>query len=564
MLQTLKIENVALIDCLELHFDKKLNVISGETGSGKSIMLDSLSFVFGGRADKSLIRTGSNSMKVEAIFNDLTNKQIGLIKDRFNIHCDAELFLSRELDLNGKNICKINGELVPVATVKKVCQMLVDIHGQSEHLAILDNDYQLKIIDLFSKTAEDELIKLNEQILLLKEVEKQIDDLGGSESEKQNLIDLYSYQINEIEQAKIEENEFENLQLENKEMQQFEKINDSLKSCYENISNTSFDMSVVDKLNQAVKSMQSISSINNHYEELLNRLNSVLIEVQDIGDTVYEDLTNNVFDEERFNYVDSRLDFIKSMFRKYGGDFNSLNEYYKNINLKLNNLINGQEKYNELINKKEKILIKINEIQEKLSKIRKDSAIILKKSLETELKTLGMPNAKIDIAFNRIDEQYSSVGFDHVEFMFSSNLGFELKPLNKVVSGGEMSRVMLAYKIVVASVDDITTIVFDEVDTGLSGNIASVVAEYMARLSLCKQILAVSHLPQICAMGDKNIKVKKSSDNVTTKTQAVELCSNALYEEIGRLMGVEVDDKGIEVSKILKEKSNNYKKLLKN
>jgi len=328
MLQTLKIENVALIDCLELHFDKKLNVISGETGSGKSIMLDSLSFVFGGRADKSLIRTGSNSMKVEAIFNGLTIKQIKLIKDKFNIDCDAELFLSRELDLNGRNICKVNGELVPVATVKKICQLLVDIHGQSEHLAILDNDYQLKIIDLFSKTAECELIKLNDLIEELKIIEKQISDLGGSESEKQNLIDLYSYQINEIEQAKIEENEFENLQAEKKEMQQFEKVNEGLKSCYECISKSSFEQSVIDKINQAIKSMQPISSLNDHYEELLNRLNSVLIEIQDIGDTAYDDLTNNIFDEERFNFVDNRLDFIKSMFRKYGGDYESLNKYY--------------------------------------------------------------------------------------------------------------------------------------------------------------------------------------------------------------------------------------------
>jgi len=564
MLQTLKIENVALIDCLELHFDKKLNVISGETGAGKSIMLDSLSFVFGGRADKSLIRTGCNSMKVEAIFNNLTSKQINLIKDKFNIDCDAELFLSRELDLNGKNICKINGELVPVASVKKVCQMLVDIHGQSEHLAILDNDYQLKIVDLFSETAEVELVKLNEQIELLKNVEKQIADLGGSESEKQNLIDLYSYQINEIEQAKIEENEFENLQAEKKEMQQFEKINESLKNCYESISKSSFEQSVVDKINVAIKSMQMISNLNIHYEDLLNRLNSVLIEIQDIGDTTYDDLTNNVFDEERFNFVDNRLDFIKSMFRKYGGNYESLNKYYENIKLKLDNLINGQARYVELTNEKEKLLDKIDNIQEGLCEIRKKSAKELKVALENELKTLGMPNAKIDIEFSRINERYSSVGFDRVEYMFTSNLGFELKPLNKVVSGGEMSRVMLAYKIVVASVDDISTIVFDEVDTGLSGNIASVVAEYMARLSLSKQILAVSHLPQICAMADKNIKVKKYSDKITTKTQALELQGVELYEEIGRLMGVEIDEKGIEVSRILKEKSNNYKNLLKN
>ena len=179
MLQTLKIENVALIDKVILNFDEKLNVISGETGAGKSIMLDSLSFVFGGRADRSLIRSGSVSMKVEAIFNALSKKHIDIIKRELSIDCDDELFLSRELDVNGKNICKINGELVPVASVKKVCQMLVDVHGQSEHLAILNNDYQLKIIDLFSKNAENLLIKLEEKINEYKIIEKQIKDLSA-------------------------------------------------------------------------------------------------------------------------------------------------------------------------------------------------------------------------------------------------------------------------------------------------------------------------------------------------------------------------------------------------
>ena len=564
MLQTLKIENVALIDKVTLNFDEKLNVISGETGAGKSIMLDSLSFVFGGRADKSLIRNGSNFMRVEAVFANLKKSQIEFIKNEFGVDCEDELFVFRELDLSGRNTCKINGELVPVAGVKKICQMLVDIHGQSEHLAILNNDYQLQIVDLFSKSADGVLNELRDAIEEYKENEKEIVLLGGNEKEKQNLIDLYSYQIKEIEDANIKENEFEELSNEKKEMSQFEKVNECLKLCLENSGKNSFSQTAQELLSQAKKSIQPIAELNEHYKELFDRFSSVLIEVEDLNETITEDLNKNFFDQERFDYVDERLDFIKSLFRKYGGDFEKLNSYYFVIKNKLNNLLNSEEKYNELKIKKENILIKINKIQEKLSEIRKISAKKLKNQLETELKTLGMPNARLDIEFSKIDEPFSYSGFDKVEFMFSSNIGFDLKPLNKVVSGGEMSRVMLAYKIVVSTVDSIHTIIFDEIDSGLSGNIAKVVAEYMARLSMEKQIIAVSHLPQICAMADTNIKVEKFSNNVTTNTIATVLNEENLYCEIARLMGAGTDESGMKVSKELKENCNKYKQNLKN
>ena len=564
MLDTLKIENVALIDKVVLNFDKGLNVISGETGAGKSIILDALSFVFGGRADRSLIRSGCDRMRAEAIFHNLSDKLIDFISQELNISAKDEMFLSRELDINGKNICKINGELVPVASVKKICQKLIDLHGQSEHLAILDNNYQLEIIDLFGKESEKYLSLLREKIEQIKRVEADIISLGGSESEKQNLIDLYSYQINEITQAKIGSDEFDSLNEEKKEMQQYEKINESLKSCYDLNCKNNFSNSTIDNLALSIKSMQNIANVNEHYSKLLERLNSLLIEMEDINDTVLEDIQNNVFDQDRYDFIDNRLDFIKGMFRKYGGNYQSMIDYYNTISKKLENLINSNERYQQLNSEKVKILNEIENIQLKLTEIRKISAKNLIAKLETELRTLGMPNARVDVDFSRISEPYSYSGADKVEFMFSSNLGFELKPLNKVVSGGEMSRVVLAYKIVVSDVDDIQTIIFDEIDSGLSGNVASVVAEYMARLSQKKQIIAISHLPQICAMADYNIKVEKYSDSITTHTKASILNDNNLYEEIARLMGANINERGIEISKELKEKSNNYKLKIKN
>lgn len=563
MLNTLKIENVALIDKVVLSFDKGLNVISGETGAGKSIILDALSFVFGGRADRTLIRSGCERMRVEAIFNGLSDGLIKFINEELNISAEDEMFLSRELDINGKNICKINGELVPVASVKKICQKLIDLHGQSEHLAILDNNYQLEIIDLFGKESDKLLFALREKIEQVKYIEADIISLGGSESEKQNLIDLYTYQINEIRDAKVTSDEYDKLSDERKEMQQYEKINESLKSCYELNCKNNFSNSTIDNLSDAVKLMQSISNINEHYANILDRLKSMLIEIEDINETILLDIQNNVFDQDRFDYIDGRIDFIKSLFRKYGGNYDAMMKYYDDITKKLDNLINGQERYLQLNAEKEKVLNEISAIQEKLTAIRKKSAKGLIEKLQTELRTLGMPNARVDVEFTKIMEPYSYMGADRVEFMFSSNLGFELKPLNKVVSGGEMSRVVLAYKIVVSDVDDIQTIIFDEIDSGLSGNIASVVGEYMARLSLKKQIIAISHLPQICAMADYNIKVEKYSDAHTTHTKATVLNENNLYEEIARLMGANINERGLEISRDLKQKSNEYKLKIK-
>ncbi len=561
MLQTLKIENVALIDKATIELDKNLNVISGETGAGKSIMLDSLGFVFGGRADRSLIREGANSMKVEAIFNNLAQSHIDFIKE-LGIDFEDELYISRSLDMSGKNVCKINGELVPVAVVKKICSRIIDIHGQSEHLAILNNDYQLEIIDLFSHQTEDIKIKLAENIEEYKNIEKDIRSLGGSEKEKQNLIDLYTFQINEIDSLNIKENEYEDLLNEKREISQFEKINLNLVGAYDSLTKSSFSDSSLDSINTATKSLQNITDLNQNYQTLYERLNSAYIELSDIADTIKDYIDNNIFDEVRFNYVDERIDAIKSAFRKYGGDYENLKKYYEDIATKLDNLKNGEERRIELIKKQEDVLSNIDKLQDKLNKIRVESAKKLSDSMQIELTKLGMKNARLEVAFSRISERFSYSGYDRVEFMFSSNLGFQLKPLNKVVSGGEMSRVMLAYKIVVGEVDTNETIIFDEIDTGLSGQIASVVAEYLARLSRKKQVVAVSHLPQICAMADNNIKVEKYSTNNTTKTKATILEGDELYSEIARLMGATANETGKIASIELKEKSNKFKESL--
>ncbi len=559
MLQTLKIESVALIDKVELNFDESFNVISGETGAGKSIMLDALSFVFGGRANRSLIRENESRMRVDAVFSDLSLGQKDFVRQETGIEIDDELFLSRELDIKGKNTCRLNGELVPVGSVKKICSRLIDIHGQSEHLSVLDPNYQLKIVDLFSKEADQYLGRIGTLIERINEINREIKSLGGSKEEQQNLIDLYSYQLSEIERAAIQPNEYESLLAERKVMQEFEKIDSALRQVYDLTGRSNFEDSAQEKIAKSVSTLHPISDLKPEYGVIAERLNSVQIELEDINAELTAMMRDNVFDEERFREVDARLDFIKTLFRKYGGDYQSLMDFYTATKAKLDNLKDSESRLEALTADRERVLAALDNEQDKLSKIRKSAARSLETKLEAELKILGMPAAKIKINFDRIREPYSDSGYDVVEFMFSSNLGFELKPLNKVVSGGEMSRVMLAYKIVVGEVDDIHTIIFDEIDTGLSGRIAQVVAEYLFRLSQKKQVIAISHLPQIAAMADMNIKVEKYTDQTTTRTKAYALTGDDLCLEIARLMGVTSGGKELAFGQELKSKATLFK-----
>ena len=478
MLASIKINNVALIDNLEINFGDKLNVITGETGSGKSIMLNALGFVIGDRLDKSLLREGTEFMKVDAIFLQVNNDICNKIKDITNCEIqDNEILISREFNLSGKTSCKVNGQIVTTSMLKSVASLLIDIHGQHQHQALLNNDYQLNILDNFCK---NELIKplqeLNNNIDKLNDINTQLKQLGGNAQEKQNLIDLYSYQINEIKTANILEDEFDNLKNRLSEMKQSEKISTSLNDSIKDLDKNPYGQSALEQLNSAKRNLSFLNNINEKYSQLTSRIESVCLELEDSISEIYTLLSNTQFDEQEFKQIDERLDYIKTLFHKYGGDYLSLQNYYNDIQLKLDNLINSEERYNQLNLEKDKILNTIEQNCLTLSNIRRKKAIVLEQQLEKELKTLGMKDAKFTIQFNKTAEPFTRAGYDFIEFMFSANLGFEVKPLNKVASGGELSRFMLAYKIVVNTIDQIDTLIFDEIDTGISGNIANVVA----------------------------------------------------------------------------------------
>ena len=559
MLASLHIQNVALIENAEINFGNNLNVISGETGAGKSITLDALGFVLGDRLDRTMVRTNADFMKVDAFFTCLSQTCVDEIFNETGINLsDGEALISREYNINGKTSCKINGEMITTSMLKKITVHLVDIHGQHEHQALLDNAYQLQILDNFSsKDIGDRLNKLNLFIDKVNEIDNKIKNLGGNKVEKQNLIDLYSFQINEITNANIYEGEFEELENRYKEMKSSEKISTGLNEILNAIDKNAYGESATDQLAVGEKLLYSLATFGEKYNNLAERLKSVSIELQDIASSIVEINSTLNFNEQEFETIDKRLDYIKTLFRKYGGDYASLQNYFVDITDKLGNLINSEERYNELNKEKDVIIAQILGLQLEISKIRQKNAIVLQEQICEELKKLGMPNAKFIIGFEKISEPYSRKGNDFVEFMFSANLGFEVKPLNKIASGGEISRFMLAYKIVINNLDNIDTLIFDEIDTGISGNIATVVAKCMGRLSRIKQMLVVSHLPQICAMADTNFLVEKSGETITKSNISMIKDSN-LIKEIARLMGL-MDEKGLNFAKELKLEAETYK-----
>ena len=564
MLVNLKIKNVALIDSLDITFDDKLNVISGETGSGKSIMLNAMGFVFGDRLDKTLLREGTNTMRVDAFFDGLNKNVAEYINQLTGIEVEDELVITREYYDTGKTICKINDESVNTTILKKVSSRLIDIHGQHEHQSLMDNEYQLDILDLFSKgEIEPHLENLNSLIDELQKINGELYSLGGSVEQKQNLIDLYTYQINEIDSAGIKEGEYEEILQEIKEMKSYEKVTEHLQDAYKDLESNAYITPANDLIQDASKQLSSLMEYGEKYSDLYSRIESVSVELQDIANTISEYLNNNNFDADRLQMLDERADFIKDLFIKYGGDYFNLIKYYDDISIKLKNLINSENLHRELLEKQDKTLNQILDIQNKITDIRTRNAVEFADKIKHEVSLLGMPDADVKINISKRDEQFTRKGQDFVEFMFSANIGFECKPLAKVASGGELSRFMLAYKIVVADLDQISTLIFDEIDTGLSGKMASVVAECLARLSRHKQIITISHLPQLASMADTNFRVEKYSDN-TTHTRLAKISDRELYFEIARLMGVGENAQALQVAEQSKFKCNEFKKSLNN
>ncbi len=563
MLSKLIIKNVALIENAEISFGEGLNVLSGETGAGKSVILDSVNFVLGAKADRSMIRYGETECFVKAEFLiPETSKAVVLLRE-MDIDSDGEVIISRKYSENGKNAIKINGNTVTAAMLRTVTDSLVDVHGQSEHFFLLKESNQLKTLDgvvgaalIEKKTALSELLKRK------RETEERIAMLGGDEQERSRRIDVLAFQIEEIETADIKAGEEEELLAKRNKIINLEKIITAIKTASEALSGES---GALDALRVASRAISTVSRIDETYAQVLEKIQSVAIETEDVSETLTDFADELYFDENEAEETEKRLDVIRALKRKYGADKQAIDEYLSRIKAEYELLSDCEGQYAALTAEQQKLLSKIYALCQEMTTLRKDAGLSFCERVTEELKTLNIPHAQFAIEFTdyeELDAAKATVnGLDEVCFLFSANAGEPMKPLGKIISGGEMSRFMLAIKTQLSDVNQISTYIFDEIDAGISGKTAKVVGEKLARIAASTQIIAVSHLAQIAAMSDSEYLIEKNEEGGKTLTNVYALDETEKRFELVRLLGGgEGDEYALKHAEELLKQAKEYKK----
>lgn len=539
MLERLVIKNIALIDSADIVFGAGLNILSGETGSGKSVILDSLNFVLGSKADKNMIRYGETEAYVRGEFTVAPQSAAVKALEELDIESDGEIIITRKYSADGKGNIKINGNTVTAGMLKTVSQHLVDVYGQSEHFALLSEANQLSVIDgLCGERAADIKNALSILISEKRECLRRLKQLGGDGAERARRLDLLSYQIKEIDAAELRDGEEEELIAKRRIIENTEKIASAVSGSLGAING---DGGVSDGISAARRLMANVSEYGDDYSSVSDRLDAVLAELQDIADMLSDMADGLEFDEADARRVEDRLDLIRNLKKKYGATVEEVLAFRAKAGEEYDLLSDSEAVAEKLTKRLEELDESIFGECVKLTELRKNSAESFCRDVESELKSLNISGARFEVSFDEYEKSSANLtsvnGSDKVKFMFSANKGEPLKPLNKVISGGELSRFMLAIKTCLKDLNGISTYIFDEIDAGISGITARSVAEKFTDIAKNTQIIAVSHLPQICAAGDKNFLISKAEQNGGTVTSVREIVGDAKIAEIIRLTG---------------------------
>ena len=539
MLLSLDIKNVALITHLKIEFGRGLNILSGETGAGKSIILDSLSFALGSKGDKSLIRSGESSMSVEAVFDISGDAETMKYLEGIGFE-DELVIIYRTLGNDSRGTIQLNGRTITLSMLREIAGRIIDIYSQAEHISLLKPSTHLKFLDGYGGIGDlhqtAELRKAYEQY---RETVRQLKESSPSE-DRDRLTELYRFQIEEIERAALSEEEEEELIRAQGRLNNVERLSDELKQAMGLLKGYGGIGSLLSAANAIV---YKCSRYDSGLAPVAERLESAAIEIEDIEVTINDYLYNLEYDPREAERVEKRLDLIKNLKRKYGRTIGEINEYLEKIRAELDRLENSRQYIEELERKKAQLEDELYELSVFVSQKRKESAEKFKSEVLENLSDLSMKGCSFEVCFDEfpsreeVARMITSSGMDRAEFFIATNKGEPLKPLAKIISGGEMSRFMLAIKSIISDIDDIDTLIFDEIDTGISGDTATAVAKKFAAISLRHQIIAITHLPQIAAMADVNFLIEKREAGSATQTFITRLSGEGKAQEVARLIG---------------------------
>ena len=539
MLRSLYLKNIALVDEAEIVFSEGLNVLSGETGAGKSVILDSIDFVLGAKADKGMIRSGQSECSVRAEFT-CDPELLRPVLEELDLEESVSLLIVRRLNTEGRGSLKVNGCPITATMLRKLTSQLVDVHGQSEHFFLLKEANQLRLLDQIAGT-EGERAEVASLLKERRAYTEKLSSLGGDEGERERRADILRFQIDELENAALKEGEEEELTALRTKYQNAEKILSGLKTIRDALLS---DGGAADCVNLAHRGLISIEKYGD-YAALSERLENAFAEIEDIGETA-ESLAEELdIDEREAERVENRLDEIRSLKKKYGGSVEEALGFLARAKEELQLLENSAEECEKLKVLLENNAKKLYSACEALTKKRKEGAEGFTRRVTEELRTLNIPSARFEIAFDPYTEEdlprANAEGLDRVKFLFSANAGEPVKELGKIISGGEMSRFMLAVKAQLSSIGTIGTYIFDEIDAGIGGKTARVVAEKFADIAKTTQIIAVSHLAQIAAFADRQFLIEKKEEGGRTYSRIRALEEEERTEELVRLLG---GDKG--------------------
>ncbi|UTR14498.1 DNA repair protein RecN [Salipaludibacillus sp. LMS25] len=557
MLMELSIRNFAIIDEISISFEEGLIVLTGETGAGKSIIIDAIGLLIGGRGSVDFVRHGSKRAEIEGMFSveASISKELATLLEDMGIASNEEptIVLRREMTTQGKSICRVNGKLTTLALLREVGQLLVDIHGQHEHQKLLQADKHLTFLDRYAGTSLDktkrEYEKLYDQFIKKRE---QLLQLSENEQQMAQRLDLIQYQFKEIENAKLELNEDKELDDERQKLNNSEALYKTVHGAYESLygegKGLEWAMTAMNQIEEAASMDPELQPVKETIANCYYLLEEASFSLRDY----YEGIA---FDPDRLNTIEARLSEISQLKRKYGDTVNDILEYAAAVEEEIDTLTNREQR---LVQWEEELCSLVKDLTiegEHLSQLRQKHAVKLKKAIQQQLKELYMKETVFDVAFNKVSatsvtiqqllksSPFTKTGMDQVSFMVATNQGEPLKPVAKVASGGEISRMILALKAILAKHEGVTSIIFDEVDTGVSGRVAQAIAEKIYRVSIGSQVLCITHLPQVAAMADTHLFIEKKQQNGRTQTVVRPLNEREQTEEISRMIsGVEITD----------------------